>query len=410
MCTNGFNFSCICQEGWYGPLCAHQENLCDSSNNKCSPDAFCMPLVNSYECDCPTGKSGRNCDTHIKSLSDISLSGRRSFLSVKWPHQKSQTPQTSENEISHQRLQYEPIGWKQLHRGFEPNKPQNQHGDTVLLRFVHEGEKPIEIPFGKKSQSVVKNMMTKIPDKHSKIQSFSIELQIRPLSERGLLIFFGSFEDNIEKSNLGFVSLSLQGGVVEFRIAGPESYLTVVRSSRVLAIGEWHKIKMSQNGKRLILWVEGSTTQATLPTGFVFLNQDEKLYVGGLPDLSKLPYNAVAGFPIPFRGCVRHLIVSGSRIVLNETNILESRNILDCDGTACGGDSCELGGHCWLDDRMQPHCKCPQNARGDRCQTYESCHVVSCKNGGYCMRTGECSCPNGWGGYYCEIGNYFICL
>lgn len=362
-----------------------------------------MPLINSYECDCPTGKSGRNCDNRIKSLSDISLSGRRSFLSVKWPQSKSQNPSTLENEISHQRLQYEPIGWRENNRGYEISRPAKHQ--TVLLKFVNEGEKPIELPLGKRiTNPVVKNMMAKIPDKHSKVQSFSIELQIRPLSERGLLIFFGSFEDNVEKSNLGFVSLSLQGGVVEFRIASPENYLTIVRSSRVLAIGEWHKIKMSQNGKRLILWVEGSTTQATLPSGFVFLNHDEVVYVGGLPDLSKLPYNAVAGFPIPFRGCVRQLSVSGTRIVLNETNILQSRNILDCDGTACGGDSCDLGGHCWLDDRLQPHCKCPQNARGDRCQISESCHIVSCKNGGSCLSSGECSCPNGWGGYYCEIG------
>lgn len=73
-----------------------------------------------------------------------------------------------------------------------------------------------------------------------------------------------------------------------------------------------------------------------------------------------------------------------------------------------------MGGHCWLDERLQPHCKCPQSAKGDRCQVPESCNVISCKNGGWCTQTGECSCPNGWGGFYCEIGEYknvsIVCL
>lgn len=62
-----------------------------------------------------------------------------------------------------------------------------------------------------------------------------------------------------------------------------------------------------------------------------------------------------------------------------------------------------MGGHCWLDEKLQPHCKCPENAKGDRCEIPESCHVISCKNRGKCQRNGECNCPNGWGGFFCEI-------
>lgn len=62
-----------------------------------------------------------------------------------------------------------------------------------------------------------------------------------------------------------------------------------------------------------------------------------------------------------------------------------------------------MGGHCWLDSHLQPHCKCPESARGERCELQESCYVVQCKNGGRCLKNGQCNCPNGFGGYYCEI-------
>lgn len=55
-------FMCLCQDGWFGPLCTFKQNPCDSTNHKCSAGATCVPVMSDYECDCPIGKSGKYCE------------------------------------------------------------------------------------------------------------------------------------------------------------------------------------------------------------------------------------------------------------------------------------------------------------------------------------------------------------
>ena len=155
---------------------------------------------------------------------------------------------------------------------------------------------------------------------HQRLQFYSIEFQLRPLSERGLLVFFGAFDNELDEA-IGFVSLSLQGGVVEFRVSARRDHVTVLRSNRILAIGEWHKIRFSQSGRRLSLWVEGSAVSTTTEYNGLTIKRGSRIYFGGLPDLSKVPLTGISGFPVPYRGCLRQTMVSGVRVVLNETNI-----------------------------------------------------------------------------------------
>lgn len=131
-----------------------------------------------------------------------------------------------------------------------------------------------------------------------RVQYFSVEFQIKPMAERGLLLYYGSFKS---KSNAGFISLSLQGGVVEFRILSSDQHVNIVRSVRMLAIGEWHKIKASQSGRRISLWIEGTASAALASTSDVLIRNDSHIFLGGVHDLSDLPSHSISGYPMPMR-------------------------------------------------------------------------------------------------------------
>ncbi|CAH1977391.1 unnamed protein product [Acanthoscelides obtectus] len=78
---HGSTFMCLCQEGWFGPLCSFKNNFCDSSITRCSEKSTCIPQLSSYECDCPLSRTGEYCQT-VENITDVSFSGRRSYISL----------------------------------------------------------------------------------------------------------------------------------------------------------------------------------------------------------------------------------------------------------------------------------------------------------------------------------------
>ncbi|XP_065093274.1 protein eyes shut [Ochlerotatus camptorhynchus] len=388
---HGSTFTCICQEDWNGLLCSQKNNPCDESN-KCAVESSCFPLISGYECDCPFGKIGKRCEANLKYLSDVSFSGRRSYLALKWPAVGSDYSYL-ENEVRYEKI-------------VQPSSLMAQN-HSILLKSIRELDKindVLKVNHNDTANNLqyAHTLTTRSENyRQLKIRYLSIELQVRPLSEKGLLMFVRTFDSNEQKQ--GFISLSLQGGVIEYRVSSAQMQTSIVRSNHVLAIGEWHNIKIIKYGKRLTLWVEGKSTSMLGSVREEFINPNTRVYFGGLPDLSQLPFDAISGFPIPFRGCIRNVNLNGTRVTLNESSILEARNANDCDGTPCGGDLCTKGGLCWLDEYSQPHCKCPEYSKGANCEIQESCEIVKCRNNGQCMKNGRCSCAIGWTGYYCEI-------
>lgn len=190
---------------------------------------------------------------------------------------------------------------------------ENQHFVLKLLR-----------EFDKQRQTFPISYVASNNVEYYKLQYFYIEMQVRPLAEKGLIFYYGSTNSHDENSS-GFICLSLQGGVVEFRISVLSktgvTQITVVRSVRMLAIGEWHKIKVAKRGRWITLWVEGSASTSLSTAAEIMIARNSIVHIGGLKDLSKLPPKAISGYPINFRGCIRGLSINGNRIVLNYTNI-----------------------------------------------------------------------------------------
>lgn len=116
--------------------------------------------------------------------------------------------------------------------------------------------------------------------------------------------------------------------------------------------------------------------------------------------MSKLPLTAFSSLPMPYTGCIRRISVDGNPIPLINKNVKASRNVIDCDGTPCGGETCRNGGTCWLDSFMKPHCSCVSPFYGDRCETVPDCDEKVCKNG-QCFDN-KCVCKAGWNGVLCE--------
>lgn len=238
----------------------------------------------------------------LTSLSDVGLSGRRSFLEI--PHPGDTDNLMTENEIDYQNYRMFARTADQLKTGIYSNISQKNHFYNTNMTIPNN----------------LRHMLMVAAASHTihRVQYFSVEFQVKPMAERGLLLYYGSLQ---AQSNTGFISLSLQGGVVEFRILSTDRRINIVRSVRMLAIGEWHKVKASQSGRRITLWIEGTASAALASASDVLVRNDSHIFLGGVPDLSELPTQSISGYPMPLRGCMRHFWVNGVRVVLNESNI-----------------------------------------------------------------------------------------
>ncbi|RZC32093.1 eyes shut [Asbolus verrucosus] len=311
-------FMCMCQDGWFGPLCTFRHNPCDSTSHKCASGATCVPVMSDYECDCPIGKVGRYCERD-EDVTDVHFTGLRSYLSL----------------------------------------PPFEFGDG----------------------------------------RFNVEMEIRPLDDNGLLFF-------MEKPGASFISLTLYSGSLELKILSSKNKIainepTTIASTKILIKGIWYKVQFGIFGKKAYLSVDNVINSGVLHTETGLSLSKENIYIGGLHDMSSLPLLSMSKLPVPYKGCVRHFSANSIRIPLTKSNILNGRNINDCDGTPCGKDACLNGGTCWLDSFMKPHCSCPPPFYGNKCENASGCEDKMCKNRGKCDGA-KCSCHVGWDGVYCE--------
>ncbi|KAH9640922.1 hypothetical protein HF086_015617 [Spodoptera exigua] len=159
--------------------------------------------------------------------------------------------------------------------------------------------------------------------------SLSLESEIKPAKERGLVMFV--------KTPHFYTALSLQGGLLEYRWTDRLSGVTsLVRSGVVVSMSQWHSVKAGRYGSRLYVWVDGSlSTEAMLAHAYPHTNGNASILLGGAKDLSSLPFDAMSGAPAPYTGCIKNFHVNNILLPLEPQNIQEiDIKIPQFDGTS----------------------------------------------------------------------------
>ncbi|PZC83323.1 hypothetical protein B5X24_HaOG208087 [Helicoverpa armigera] len=228
--------------------------------------------------------------------------------------------------------------------------------------------------------------------------SLSLEAEVKPAKERGLLMF-------VQTPHF-YTALSLQGGLLEYRWTDRLSGVTsLVRSGVVVSMSQWHSVKAGRYGSRLYVWVDGSlSTEAMLAHAYPHTAGNASILLGGAKDLSSLPFDAMSGAPAPYTGCIKNLHVNNILLPLEQQNIQEGRNLADCDGTACGSEACG-GGVCVLEQgRARCACGAASNyvGTGPRCRRHAACSPASCVWPRGRCRAGRCVCGPGYAGTFCD--------
>ncbi|GFY70270.1 protein eyes shut homolog [Trichonephila inaurata madagascariensis] len=237
--------------------------------------------------------------------------------------------------------------------------------------------------------------------------SMDVLISFKPLSNSGL-IFYGA--QHLNELSRDFVSLSLVSGYVQlrFNLGTDPSSTVVLNSFQKVEKNSWQTVEFGRYRRAAYLKLEGDEEVTSIsPPGMEILDVTTDFYLGGIPDLSSLPKEAVETVPSYFRGCIRLLLVNSISLELNSHDAVSGRNIEDCDGTSCGYNICKNGGTC-IPKEDNFICLCPENFKGQMCEVHVQCWQHSCLHGATCVPDGQfnhrCICPIGWQGDKCETG------
>lgn len=128
------------------------------------------------------------------------------------------------------------------------------------------------------------------------IIKFNIDFELRPLSDRGLIIFIGRRD---------FISIFIQSGLLELRILPSKLFksrrsiliivlgyfilgrhkvflsdVLAIRSNKLLVVGAWHKISVGMYGRKVYMFVDGIVSTGVLNNGDILNLSGETIYLG----------------------------------------------------------------------------------------------------------------------------------
>ncbi|KFM64417.1 Protein eyes shut-like protein, partial [Stegodyphus mimosarum] len=147
--------------------------------------------------------------------------------------------------------------------------------------------------------------------------SMDVIISFKPLDDDGLLFYAAQHLNELSRD---FISLSLVSGYVQLRFnLGTDPTSTVVLNSfQKVEKNVWQTVEFGRYKRAAYLKLEGDEEVTSIsPPGMEILDVNTDFYLGGVPDLSALPTEALETAPTYYKGCMRLFSVNSIIMELN---------------------------------------------------------------------------------------------
>ncbi|XP_054720927.1 basement membrane-specific heparan sulfate proteoglycan core protein-like [Uloborus diversus] len=242
------------------------------------------------------------------------------------------------------------------------------------------------------------------------LRTLKMNMKLKPhTTDDCLIAYCAQAEDGMGD----FTSIAIRNKSVEFRFdmgSGP----AIIRSPEPILQDEWLSIVAERDMREGSLIVnDGVAAKGMSPGVARGLNLHTPFYIGSV-DKHRISVSPYAEIQHGFDGCIAHVEVNNVEIDL-VNSVVDSSNVEDCGGrTPCEKNPCLFDGICIEDEGTQSGyvCECQDGYSGKNCEIEtDLCSLIDpCKNGGTCVGSGnsyKCICPFRYKGTNCEEDSLF---